>query len=574
MITFHKARAKNFLAIGNYWMEFDLDKDHMTLQRGLNGSGKSIITEILTFGLYKKSYRQVNIPQLVNTVNKKDCLVELEFTVGSNDWRVRRGINPNIFEIYKNDKFLDQHSSVIEQQKWFEQNVLKINYKTFCSIVIMGSGNYIPFMKLTASERREVVEELLDIKLFSSMSILVKDKIKLIKDEIKLSNIKQSSIEDKIQMQKNFIEEIEKRGKQSIQEKQINIEELTQKQKDFQTQVQKRQQKISKLIQEIEQYAGATENLKKLVGERGKITQQVSTIKETHQFFSQYDTCPTCSQEINQDIKTHKQKQSQEQAKQLKESYELLKQSIEQEEDRESNYLRITKEVSTLNNQISQFNLSIAQSNTRIKELNQEIQKIISQIENQGQEHDKLNLFETQLKEINQTILKLKEDIHYYDFTYGLLKDGGVKSSIVKKYVPLLNQQINKYLQMMDLYVNFNLDEEFNESITTPVYESFSYGNFSAGQAQRIDLAIAFSLMKIAEIKNSAHVNINFYDEILENSLDFAGVSDFFKIVRKELIHKNVFIISHREGIEDKFDKILTFEKKGHFSYKNEIYNK
>ena len=263
MITFHKARAKNFLAIGNYWMEFDLDKDHMTLQRGSNGSGKSIITEILTFGLFKKSYRQVNIPQLVNTVNKKDCLVELEFTVGSNDWKVRRGINPNIFEIYKNDKLLDQHSSVIEQQKWFEQNVLKINYKTFCSIVIMGSGNYIPFMKLTASERREVVEELLDIKLFSSMSVLVKDKIKSIKDEIKLSLVKQSSLEDKIQMQQNFINEIEKRGKDNVHEKQLKIEELTHKQKEFQDQLHEHNQKISKLTEEIEQYTDATLNLKK-----------------------------------------------------------------------------------------------------------------------------------------------------------------------------------------------------------------------------------------------------------------------------------------------------------------------
>lgn len=574
MITFHKARAKNFLAIGNYWMEFDLDKDHMTLQRGSNGSGKSIITEILTFGLFKKSYRQVNIPQLVNTVNKKDCLVELEFTVGSNDWKVRRGINPNIFEIYKNDKLLDQHSSVIEQQKWFEQNVLKINYKTFCSIVIMGSGNYIPFMKLTASERREVVEELLDIKLFSSMSVLVKDKIKSIKDEIKLSLVKQSSLEDKIQMQQNFINEIEKRGKDNVHEKQLKIEELTHKQKEFQDQLHEHNQKISKLTEEIEQYTDATLNLKKLVSERGKITQRVSMIKDTYQFFVQNDTCPTCSQEITQELKNQKQKESQEQAKQLKESYSLLKDSIEQEEERETNFIRITKELSILNNKISQINLSIAQSNSRIKELNQEIQTILTQLENQGKEHEKLNSFQEQLNEINQTILKLKEDIHYYDFTYGLLKDGGVKSSIVKKYVPMLNQQINKYLQMMDLYVNFNLDEEFNESITTPVYESFSYGNFSAGQAQRIDLAIAFALMKIAEIKNSAHVNINFYDEILETSLDFAGVSDFFKIIRTELTHKNVFIISHREGIEDKFDKIITFEKKGHFSYKNEINNK
>ena len=574
MITFHKARAKNFLAIGNYWMEYDLNADHMTLLRGKNGSGKSQVISLLTFALYKKAYRPTNIPQLVNAVNKKDCIVEVEFSIGTNHWKVRRGISPNLFEIYKNEKLLDQHSSVIEQQRWFEQNVLKINYKTFCSIVVMGSGNYVPFMRLTASERREVVEELLDIKVFSSMNVIVKDRIKSIKDDIKLLTIKKSSYEDKVQMQQNFIDEIEKRGKANIQEKQEKIDELTESQKQLQVELDNYNKKIVILNQQVEEYTSASENLKQLVAEKAKITQQVTTIKENYQFFVKHDTCPTCSQVIDPDLRAAKQSDSKEKTKELKDIYLNLKESIEKEEERESNFLKLSREISTINNNISQNNLKIAQSNSRIKELNGEIQVIISQIENRGQEHDKLEAFQAELETINEEIFKLKEDIHYYDFTYGLLKDGGVKSSIVKKYVPLLNQQINKYLQMMDLYVNFNLDEEFNETITTPVYESFSYGNFSAGQAQRIDLAIAFALMKIAEIKNSAHVNINFYDEILENSLDFAGVSDFFKIVRYELTNKNVFIISHREGIEDKFDKIITFEKKGHFSYKTEIFNK
>ncbi len=574
MITFHKVRAKNFLAIGNYWLEYDLDKDHMTCLRGINGSSKSTVLDALTFSLYKKAYRQINIPQLANAVNKKDCVVEIEFSIGTNQWKIRRGINPNLFEIYKNGDLLDQHSSVIEQQRWFEQNVLKINYKTFCSIVIMGSGNYVPFMRLTASERREVVEELLDIKVFSSMNTIVKDRIKSIKDDIKLLTIKKTSYEDKVQMQQNFIDEIEKRGKENIQEKQAKIEELTESQQQLQVELNEYNRKVVDLNQQIEQYTSATENLKKLVAEKAKITQQVTTIKENYQFFVKHDTCPTCSQEIDPDLRAAKQKDSKDRTKELKEVYLNLKSSIEQEEERESNFLKLSREISTLNNKISQNNLKIAQSNARIKELNSEIQIIVSQIENKSNEHDKLETYQAELENINEEIFKLKEDIHYYDFTYGLLKDGGVKSSIVKKYVPLLNQQINKYLQMIDLYVNFNLDEEFNETITTPVYESFSYGNFSAGQAQRIDLAIAFALMKIAEIKNSAHVNINFYDEILENSLDFAGVSDFFKIVRYELTNKNVFIISHREGIEDKFDKIITFEKKGHFSYKTEISNK
>jgi len=375
-------------------------------------------------------------------------------------------------------------------------------------------------------------------------------------------------------MQQNFIDEIEKRGKANIQEKQEKIDELTESQKQLQVELDNYNKKIVILNQQVEEYTSASENLKQLVAEKAKITQQVTTIKENYQFFVKHDTCPTCSQVIDPDLRAAKQSDSKEKTKELKDIYLNLKESIEKEEERESNFLKLSREISTINNKISQNNLKIAQSNSRIKELNGEIQVIISQIENRGQEHDKLEAFQAELETINEEIFKLKEDIHYYDFTYGLLKDGGVKSSIVKKYVPLLNQQINKYLQMMDLYVNFNLDEEFNETITTPVYESFSYGNFSAGQAQRIDLAIAFALMKIAEIKNSAHVNINFYDEILENSLDFAGVSDFFKIVRYELTNKNVFIISHREGIEDKFDKIITFEKKGHFSYKTEIFNK
>lgn len=574
MITFHKARAKNFLAIGNYWMEYDLDKDHMTLLRGANGNGKSIITEILTFGLFKKSYRQINIPQLVNSVNKKDCVVEVEFSIGTNQWKVRRGISPNIFEIYKNDTLLDQHSSVIEQQKWFEQNVLKINYKTFCSIVIMGSGNYVPFMRLTASERREVVEELLDIKVFSSMNAIVKDRIKGLKDEIKLLSLKKSSLEDKIQMQQNFIDQIEKNSQDTIQEKQSKIQSLQQNQNQIQEETQQLAKTAASLNDQLQDYANATDNLKKLGSEKGKIVQKMTTIKENYQFFVKTDVCPTCSQTIDEDLKQQKQKQSKSDAKELKQIFIDLQQSIEQEEERETTFLKISRELNNTNSKISQNNLKIAQINSQIKELNTEIESIVSQVKNTTHEHEKLESFQKELQEITESILRAKEDIHYYDFTHSLLKDSGVKTSIVKKYVPLLNQQINKYLQMMDLYVNFNLDEEFNETITTPVYESFSYGNFSAGQAQRIDLAIAFSLMKIAEIKNSAHVNINFYDEILETSLDFAGVSDFFKIVRQELTHKNVFIISHREGIEDKFDKIITFEKKGHFSYKTEVNNK
>ena len=574
MITFHKARAKNFLSIGNYWLDYNLDQDHMTCLRGSNGNGKSIINEILTFGLFKKSYRQINIPQLANSVNKKDCVVELDFSIGSNQWKVKRGINPNIFEIYKNNTLLDQHSSVIEQQKWFEQNVLKINYKTFCSIVIMGSGNYVPFMRLTAAERREVVEELLDIKVFSSMNVIVKERIKGLKDEIKLLLVKKSSLEDKIQMQQNFISQIEKSNQDSIQEKQTKIDSLTTNQQEILKENNQLSQAALFIVDQLKEYSGATDNLKKLGSEKGKILQKMTTIQDNYEFFVNTDVCPTCSQTIDEDLKQQKQNQSKSDAKELKQIFIGLRDSIEKEEERENTFMRLSQELNNTNSKISQNNIKIAQLNSQIKELNAEIENIISQVKNTNDEHSKLEGFNVALRNITESILKAKEDIHYYDFTHSLLKDSGVKTSIVKKYVPLLNQQINKYLQMMDLYVNFNLDEEFNETITTPAYESFSYGNFSAGQAQRIDLAIAFALMKIAEIKNSAHVNINFYDEILDNSLDFAGVSDFFKIIRTELTHKNVFIISHREGIEDKFDKIITFEKKGHFSYKNEINNK
>lgn len=574
MITFHKARAKNFLAIGNYWLEYDLYQDHMTLLRGSNGHGKSIVTEILTFGLFKKSYRQINIPQLVNSVNKKECVVEVEFSIGTNQWKVRRGISPNIFEIYKNDKLLDQHSSVIEQQKWFEQNVLKINYKTFCSIVIMGSGNYVPFMRLTAAERREVIEELLDIKVFSSMNSIVKERIKSLKDEIKLLTVKKSSYEDKIQMQKNFITKIERSNEDIINEKQSKISTLTNNQKQVEKEVDQLSQAAAFINEQLTEYSGASDNLKKMLADNAKITQKLSTLNDNYKFFLNTDVCPTCSQTIDETLSKQKQKEAKSEAGQLKKLYLELHSSIEKEEERELTFLRLSKELSTTNSKISQANVKIVQINQQIKDLNKEIQAIVNEVHNTTQEHEKLAVFQSELQEITESILKAKEDIHYYEFTHSLLKDSGVKTAIVKKYIPLLNQQINKYLQMMDLYVNFNLDEEFNETITTPVYESFSYGNFSAGQAQRIDLAIAFALMKIAEIKNSAHVNINFYDEILETSLDFAGVSDFFKIVRKELTHKNVFIISHREGIEDKFDKIITFEKKGHFSYKTEINNK
>lgn len=570
MIIFKKVRGKNFLSIGNNFFEYELDRDHLSLICGRNSAGKSTISEMLTFALYKKSYRNVNLPQLVNNINQKDCIVEIEFEINDVHWMVRRGLSPNVFEIYRDGQLLDQHSSIIEQQKWFEQNVLKMTYKTFIQIVILGTSSYVPFMQLTPSDRRDVVEDLLDIKMFSSMNSFIKDKIKDFKDSVKILNVKKDSLEDKVNMQGDFIEQLENRSKADIEGKTELIEQLFFGIENLQGNNDNLSFSISNLNESLNEFIDATDVLKSLLENKTKLTLQAQGLTDSYNFFKEHDVCPTCSQDIDDEFKNQKQKETKKEIKNLKKSYDELLVSIESENQRQKRFKEISEELANLQKELNYNNYQITQKQKQIREHHQQIKKLTEQLENKNDEHQKLESYVQELDSIKDEIVSIKENVHYYDYVHSLLKDSGVKSLIVEKYLRIINQQINKYLDLMELYVNFSLDSEFNEIITSPTFESFSYGNFSEGQKRRVDLALLFTWRYITSVKNSASTNLLICDEILDGSLDEMGHFAFLKIIKEEMRSSNVFVISHREGIEHKFDNVIKIEKRGNFTIKIE----
>ena len=566
MILFEKIRWKNFLSTGNQFTEVELNKNSTTLIVGNNGAGKSTILDALCFVLFGKAFRKINKPQLINTTNEKDCLVEIELKIGSTDWMIRRGIKPNIFEIYRDGSVLDQSSSAIDQQKYLEQSVLKMNYKSFTQIVILGSSNFVPFMQLTAASRREVIEDLLDIKIFSSMNVIIKEKIRSLKEEIRTLELKKESVKDKVEMQKNFIEELENLSNANVnanKEKIANIELEIGNYNDENIEITN---KLTLLEKQLEKYVGATEKLRKLGNLKGKISQKVSTITKEHKFFTDNTVCPTCTQSIEEEFRLNRIKSAQDNAKELQSGYKELEEAIKEEEKREHQFLDLSKEVTNLTHGISQNNTRINGLQKQIRNLESEIQTITENLANRNSEHEKLEQFKNDLKSVYDDLSGKKDLIQYHDFSYSLLKDSGVKSKIIKKYLPLINQQVNRYLQMLDFYINFTLDEEFNETVQSPIHEDFSYSSFSEGEKQRIDLALLFTWREVAKFKNSTNTNLLILDEVFDSSLDGFGTEDFLKIIRYVIKDANVFIISHKVGMEDRFESVLKFEKVKGFS--------
>ena len=566
MILFEKVRWKNFLSTGNQNTEINLTKHPTNLIIGTNGAGKSTLLDALTFALFGKPFRKINKPQLINSVNEKDCIVEVEFSIGNTDWKVIRGIKPNIFEIHKDGSILNQSSAALDQQKWLEQNVLKMNYKSFTQIVILGSSTFVPFMQLTATNRREVIEDLLDIRIFSSMNNLIKDKIRGLREEIKVLDLKKESLNDKVRMQKNFIDELELRGKENIKSKETKIQNILVEENDLMNNNGIIEEDVFKLNKEVEYVTGATSKLRKLGNLKGKISNKVSTITKEHKFFTENTVCPTCTQSIEEDFRINKINDAQTKAKELQSGYKELEQAIKGEEERERQFTTLSKEITSLTHGISQNNIKIAGCQRQIRDLESEIQRVAEQLADRNIEDEKLANFQDSLKTTYDDLVTKKDTINYYDFSYSLLKDGGVKSKIIKKYLPLINQQVNRYLQLMDFYINFTLDEEFNETVQSPIHENFSYSSFSEGEKMRIDLALLFTWREVARMKNSVNTNLLIMDEVFDSSLDGFGTEEFLKIIRFVVKDANIFVISHKESLHDRFADVIRFEKMKGFS--------
>ena len=566
MITFQKIRWKNFLSTGNQFSEVDFQQNATNLIVGTNGTGKSTVLDALTFSLFNKPFRKINKSQLINSTNEKDCLVEVEFDIHNRQYLVRRGIKPNIFEIVIDGNTMHRQSDDRAMQKILEETILKVNYKSFTQIVILGSSAFVPFMQLSGTNRREVIEDLLDIRIFSAMNNIIKEKIRSQKDEINTLDFKKDNIKDKLEMQEKFIDELENRGKKDIEDKKGKIKELTVEADTHLEHNQILESNSADLVEEQEKVTGANKKLKKLNNLKGKISQKVTTITKEHKFFTENTVCPTCTQSIEESFRLNKIDDVQNTAKELQSGYKELEEAIQKEEERERQFTKLSKEITKLNNGISQNNTRISGCNRQIRDLESEIQKLTDQLANRNTEHEKLEEFKENLQSIFKELADKKEEIMYHDFTYSLLKDDGVKTKIIKKYLPLINQQVNRFLQMMDFYINFKLDEEFNESIESPIHEKFSYASFSEGEKMRIDLALLFTWREVARVKNSVNTNLLIMDEIFDSSLDGFGTDEFLKIIRFVIKDANVFVISHKADLHDKFNSMIRFEKVKGFS--------
>ena len=566
MITFQKIRYKNFLSSGNQFTEIDFQQHHTNLIIGTNGAGKSTMLDALTFVLFNKPFRKINKPQLANATNERDCLVEIEFSVNSRDYLVRRGIKPNIFDIEVNGNPLHKEADDRANQRILEESILKVNYKSFTQIVILGSSTFVPFMQLTTSNRREVIEDLLDIRIFSAMNSLIKDNIRTKKEQIKSLDIKRDNLKDKMQMQQEFIEELESRGHANIDSNETKIDKLLDEENSYMLSNEDLNYRMETLQGQMSDVTGARDKLSKLNNLKGKISQKVATITKEHKFFTENTVCPTCTQDIEEEFRVNRISDVQNKAQELKKGYEDLEETIKFEQERERQFNSLSKEITKLTHGISQNNTRISLNQRQIRDLEHEIQTITNNLQNRNTENEKLEQFKDDLQKTIEYLSDKKQEIVHYDFAYSLLKDDGVKTKIIKKYLPFINQQVNRYLQMMDFYINFKLDEEFGETIESPIHENFSYSSFSEGEKMRVDLALLFTWREVARLKNSVNTNLLIMDEVFDSSLDGFGTEEFLKIIRYVIKDANIFVISHKSDLHDKFQSVIRFEKVKGFS--------
>ncbi len=566
MLLFKKLRWQNFLSTGDKGIEVDFLMNNTNLIIGSNGAGKSTLLDALTFVLFNKPFRKITKPQLVNSITEKKCVVEIEFETNNKSYLVRRGIKPNVFDIVVDGKLLDKRGDDRDNQKLLEENILKVNYKSFTQVIILGASTFVPFMQLTASNRRDVIEDLLDIRVFSQMSGIVKDRIRQLREDIKILDIKRGSLREKSEMQKNFINEITKKGESNIESKGEKIKTLLFQKSELDIQNVDTLTNLKELQGELEGLEDASNKLRKLGSLRGKISQKINTLTKEHKFFKDNASCPTCTQDIDEEFRSVRLTALGEKAKEMNKGFKELEDTIEREENREEKFKSISKQILELNTQLNTNNTKNTNISMNIGDLESEISSIRHSIDNQTEEKEKLDRFQEDLNLVFDTLSTRNSEMDNNKFVYELLKDGGVKTNIIRKYIPFINKQVNRYLQMMEFYINFELDEEFNETVVSPIHENFSYSSFSEGEKMRIDLALLFTWREVARVRNSVNTNLLIMDEVFDSSLDGFGTEEFLKIIRYVVQDANVFIISHKQELHERFDSVLRFEKDRGFS--------
>ena len=566
MIIFKKIRWKNFLSTGNVFSEVDLQASKTNLIIGSNGAGKSTILDALTFSLFGKPFRKINKPMLVNSINEKDCVTEIEFSIGKKEYKVVRGIKPNVFEIYCNGNLWNQESSLVEQQKNFESNVLKMNYKSFTQIVVLGSSTFVPFMRLPLAQRREIIEDILDIQVFSTMNVLLKDKVRENNDEIKTLDYQIHLLEEKIDLQKKYMLELEKKNKEEITRKENKITELLQNENENHQQIARLTSEVQKHSEEMKTLSSSTTKLKKLNTFLFKIQSKLSSCQKEHSFFTDNHVCPTCTQDLSEDFRQEKIAEGEGELTNLQTGLEDLLDAISKEEERENEFTRLSKIVLDLNASISQNNFQISSIRKTISDIEQEIKELEGSNPDKKAEFVKLEGLVKNKKDLGATQAENRKDRDTLLVASQLLKDNGIKTRIIKTYLPAMNQLINQYLQRMDFYVNFTLNENFEEIIKSRYRDVFSYDSFSEGEKSRIDIALLLTWRSIAKLKNSVDTNLLILDEIFDSSLDQQGGMDLSWILRNFDDNSNVYVISHRENLDGKFDRTITAVKEKNFS--------
>lgn len=566
MITFTKLRYKNILSTGNTFVELDLNNNPTTLIIGQNGSGKSTFLDALSFGLFGKPFRKINKPQLINSINDKNLVVQVDFSIGTKDYLIERGMKPNFFRIYENTTLLNQDAASKDYQEILEKNILKLNHKSFCQIVVLGSSTFVPFMQLTPQQRREIIEDLLDIQIFSVMNALLKEKVQKNKTDLQEMKYQLELIQEKILVHKDMIKRIKKNNDDTIKEIENKIEDTRSKIDDYFKLIDEKSSQEDELKKSISDLNLVTKRRENITGLIKSLRDKLKKLDSDVNFYHSNDNCPTCKQGIDHTFKNNIIETKHISIQETNDALDTLSTNLTELENRLSDINLVSSEIGRIQRKISEYNGHISSGNTYIKDMMKKLEILKSKQVDDGQEVSKLDELKKEWKEKEKLREHLIVDKEILDVASVLLKDGGIKAKIIKQYIPVINKLINKYLSIMELPIGFELNENFDETIKSRFRDVFSYDSFSEGEKQKLDLAILFTWRAIAKMRNSSNTNLLIMDEIFDSSLDVNGIEQLLTIIQSISNENNIFIISHKEAMMDKFSNIIRFEKHKDFS--------
>ncbi len=566
MIKFKTVRWANFLSTGSQFTEVNLDRSTTTLIVGENGAGKSTILDAICFALFNKPFRNINKPQLINSINQKQMVVEVEFSIGTKAYKIVRGAKPTIFEIHLNGEILNQDAAARDYQKYLEENVLKLNYKSFTQIVILGSASFTPFMQLPTSHRREVIEDLLDIKIFSTMNEVLKEKYSSIKSKIQLLDNEIEVGKAKVRVQQDYIKTLEVDKQKKVEDVQKRIFEANTEISQLSNNVEnegKQESDLKSTISDASEKRNARQEMGSLLR---KLSERIKTQEKSIEFYNDHDVCPTCSQGLDDTFKSSAKEAHSHKIEEIEGAIQSLNNQLQAVSDR-------LEKIDAIEEKISQHKSNIITLNTKIIANQQYIQKLNAELDAESTERGNIDEEKAALKSLAKEVVEcsnqkitLVEERHYLDIAGLLLKDSGIKTKVIKQYLPVINKLVNKFLQAMDFFVSFELDESFNETIKSRHRDEFTYASFSEGEKAKIDLALLFAWRTIARMKNSASTNLLLLDEVFDGSLDINGTDYVMTILNTLGDESNVFIISHKDALFDKFRSVIRFEKHQNFS--------